>query len=201
MPALGERTDAPPAALPLARPRVPSEPAGLALGEVAPPFPPLADRNGERYAFESFDRFPVLVLAFLGNACPAVKACLPELAALQRGYAARGCQVVAINPNNPYLSPTDSEEGMRRLGEEFDLPYPYLKDPGGAVARGYCARNTPHFLLLDAERRLRYRGRMFDSRQPGRAGSRDLEDALVAVVEGRPLLVTETIPLGCSIVW
>lgn len=178
-----------------------SEQAELKLGEVAHGFDSLPAVDGSSYSFESFRSHRVLVLAFLGDACPAVKACIGELVDLQRRFAADGVQVVGINPNNPFLSPTDTLERMVPWAQEFAVNFPYLKDVSGRVARAFGAKNSPHFLVLDADRRLRYRGRMFDSRQPERATRRDVEEVVRHLVDGRPVEPTETMPLGCSIVW
>ncbi|HZY93040.1 MAG TPA: thioredoxin family protein [Thermoplasmata archaeon] len=178
-----------------------NESPALPIGEAGPPFTELAGVDGQRHGIGSFAQSRVLVLAFLGNACPAAKGLLPELTALQLRYRSQGVQVVAINPNNPHLSPRDSLEEMIRFAEEHGLNFPYLKDPDGSVARTYGARNTPHFVVLDSERKLRYRGRMFDSREPARATQRDLDEVLGALLAGRPVARPETSPLGCGIVW
>lgn len=191
----------PPELIPLLRNVEPRSAPGISLGESAPSFVGLPGVDGREYSLASFAQHRVLVLAFLGNACPAAKGCLPELVDLQSRLASLGVQVVGINSNNPHLSPTDRFEEMVRFSTERRLGFPYLKDPDGAFARLCGARNTPHFLVLDEGRRLRYRGRMFDSREPARATRRDLEDAIVAVVDGRPFEGTETPALGCSIVW
>ena len=66
---------------------------------------------------------------------------------------------------------------VRRAGEKR-FNFPYLKDADGAVAERYGAISTPHVFVLDAARRLVYRGRIDDKRDPARATSSDLENAL-----------------------
>lgn len=171
------------------------------MGEQAVGLPPLVGPEGESHSLESYGRYGALVLAFLGNACPAVKACTQSLVRLQSSFASRGGQVLGLNPNNPYLSPTDTLAEMTRWSSEHRLNFPYLKDPEGGWARRLGVTNTPQFVVLDRERRLRYRGRLFDSRDPARATTHDLEEALEAVLFERPVVVAETNPLGCSIVW
>jgi len=172
-----------------------------AMGAVVGPLPALRGVDGQEIGLASFPAGRTLVLAFLGDSCPAVEACVPSLVDLQRRFEARGLQVVAVNSNNPFLSPMDSPTEMSRFARDWGLNFPYLKDFDGQWARGVGATNTPHFVVLDQNRRIRYRGRMFDSRDPERASSRDLEDAVVGVLEGRSVASSETRALGCSIVW
>jgi hypothetical protein len=60
--------------------------------------------------------------------------------------------------------------------------------------------STPHAFVFDGERRLRYRGRIDDSRDPARVTSFDLDRALADMFEDRPVEVSETQPFGCAIV-
>lgn len=53
----------------------------------------------------------------------------------------------------------------------------------------------------DAARRLRYRGRLADSRQPATATRHDLADALEDLAAGRPVRLPDAPAMGCSIVW
>jgi hypothetical protein len=110
-------------------------------------------------------------------------------------------QVVAINSNNPYLSPPDTLAQMSLRAAEKGFNFPYLKDETGAAARAYGATRTPTALLFDGDRRLRYRGRIADARHPARVTRHDLEQAIDDLLAGRPVEVPETEAFGCSIVW
>ncbi|MDQ4145339.1 MAG: thioredoxin family protein, partial [Actinomycetota bacterium] len=79
--------------------------------------------------------------------------------------------------------------------------FPYLKDDEATLARGCGALTTPHAFVFDSARRLRYRGRLADSRDPARASVHDLTNALDDLLSGRHVAVPETAPTGCSIVW
>src|SRR6202030_2747816 len=54
-------------------------------------------------------------------------------------------------------------------------------------------------VLLDASGVLRYRGRIDDQRDPAEVKSHDLRAALDAVLAGRPVAKSETLPFGCVI--
>ena len=172
----------------------------LRIGERAPAFGELRGVDGASYSLASFSRHPYLVVIFTCNGCPTVKANEDRLIALQERYSAAGVQLVAINANNPYLSPPDTFEEMVRRSGEKRFNFPYLKDPTGAVAEQYGAISTPHVFVLDAPRRLRYKGRIDDTRDPARATYSDLENALRDLFAGSPVGVPETQPFGCAIV-
>lgn len=172
----------------------------LHLGERAPNFGHLWGVDGEDYSFVSFDHHPILILVFTCNGCPTVKANEDRLIGLQERYGRAGVQLVAINSNNPYLSPPDTADEMVRRAREKGFNFPYLKDADGAVAAAFGAISTPHVFMFDATRRLLYKGRIDDARDPARATASDLENALRDIFAGRPVSVPETQPFGCAIV-
>jgi peroxiredoxin len=174
--------------------------AMVAIGQQATDFHDLLAVDGKRYSLTSFARRPYLVIAFICTGCPTVKANEGRLIDLQTRYEAAGVQFVAINANNPYLSPPDTLDEMTRRALDKHFNFPYLKDQDGAVAQSYGAISTPHVFVLDASRRLVYKGRIDDSRDPARATYSDLENALQDLFAGEPVRVAETQPFGCAIV-
>jgi peroxiredoxin len=172
----------------------------LRIGQRAPSFRDLRGVDGERYSLASFDRDRILVIVFTSNGCPTVKANEDRLVALQERYRDAGVGFVAINANNPYMSPPDTFDEMARRAREKRFNFPYLKDPEGAVAEQFGAISTPHVFVLDADRRLIYKGRIDETRDPARATYSDLENALRDVFAGTPVRTPETQPFGCAIV-
>ena len=178
---------------------VTSEPA--ILGAVAPGFSQVAAIDGRHYSLSSFDGREVLALVFLGNGCPTAKSCEDGLIELQAAYESRGVKLIAINPNNPYLSPPDTLREMSRRAHAKGYNFPYLKDPDATLARAYGVTRTPQACVLDGDRVLRYRGRVFDARDPARVHRRDLQEAVDDLLAHREVRVPETDAFGCSIVW
>lgn len=172
----------------------------LTIGQKAPEFQGLPGVDGRDYGLGSFADTSVLVLIFIGNGCPTVKANEGRLIALQDRYAPQGIQFVAINSNNPSLSPADTFAEMVDRARAKRFNFPYLKDVDGHIAHAYGAISTPHTFVLDRTRRLRYKGRIDDTRDPSRATHSDLEDALADIVAHRTVQVPETQPFGCAIV-
>jgi hypothetical protein len=83
----------------------------------------------------------------------------------------------------------------------------YLRDEDQTVAEAYGATHTPEFFLFapdaaDTTPRLRYHGKMDDNYQnPAAVRERYLENALKAVLAGKPVPVAETHSIGCTIKW
>jgi peroxiredoxin len=173
----------------------------LQIGATAPEFHDLLGVDGQRYSLTSFEDSRLLVVIFTSNGCPTARAFEGRLAELDAALAGDGVRMVAINANNPHLSPGDSYEEMVRRASERQFPFHYLKDEDGSVARAYGAISTPHAFVFDEERRLRYQGRLADSRLPEKVTSPDLENALRDLIAGRAPRVPVTVPFGCSIVW
>ena len=152
----------------------------LQIGARAPGFIDLLGVDGSRYSLSSFE---------------------DRLGEIDASNGPDGVRVVAINSNNPFLSPSDSYGEMVRRASERRFRFLYLKDHDGTVARTYGAISTPHAFVFDQDRMLRYQGRIADSRIPEKVTSPDLENALRDLLAGRPPRVPLTVPFGCSIVW
>lgn len=144
----------------------------------------------------------VTVVVFTCNHCPYALAWHERLLAVASDYVDRGVRTLLINPNDAERYPRDSAEAMReRVGEEGPWPAPYLRDEDQEVARAYGAQTTPDVFVLDAERRVRYRGAPDSDHGNEVANSQWLRDALDAVLEGREPDPAQTDPVGCSVKW
>ena len=156
--------------------------------------------DGGRYSTESFEHMPFLAVIVTGNACPTAKAWDSELIKLQRDYFGHGLQVLVVNPNNQYLSPQDTFERMVKRASDAGFNFPYVKDEAAVLARRLGAFVTPQVFLFDAERKLRYTGRIADSRRPAAVMRYDMKMAIDDLVAGREVEVPQTDPFGCALV-
>ena len=118
-------------------------------GMRAPPFA-LRATDGRTYTLADVRGAHGLVVAFLCNHCPYVRAALPAM--IRDARALRGCGVgfVGINANDARAYPDDSYEAMIALADETALPFLYLRDETQQVARAYGAVCTPEFFGFDA---------------------------------------------------
>jgi peroxiredoxin len=173
----------------------------LALGDRAPGVRSLVGADGATRSLEAFGEARVLVVVFVGNGCPTVRLYEERLADLHRRFSEQGLQIVLVNSNNGHLSPPDTYERVLARAVRSTLPFPYVKDQDGSLAKACGAICTPHAFAFDGERRLRYRGRIDDSRTGGSVTTHDLEDAIGALLGTGTVKVAETTPFGCAIVW
>ncbi|MGB7934237.1 MAG: thioredoxin family protein [Gammaproteobacteria bacterium] len=143
-----------------------------------------------------------LLVIFICNHCPYVKAVRTRLVRDARELKALGVGSVAIMSNDPAVQPEDSFENMQHIAREFAFPFPYLLDETQEVARAYGAVCTPDFFGYNNRLELQYRGRLDASRKETAADARrELFEAMRLVAEtGQG--PREQIPgIGCSIKW
>lgn len=172
----------------------------LRLGSRAPDFA-LPGVDGKTHRLADFDA-RVLVVAFWCNHCPYVQAYEDRVIEYARAAAARDVAVVAISSNEVENYPEDDFPYMVERAQSKGYPFPYLRDEDQSVARAFGAQCTPHFLVFDAERRLRYQGRFDDSKdRPQAVTRRFLPDAVDDLLAGREVSTPETWAIGCSIKW
>lgn len=144
----------------------------------------------------------VLVM-FICNHCPFVKAIRERLAEDCRELAQHGVGTVAIMSNDPTDYPDDSFDNMRKVAEEFDFPFPYLMDETQEVAKAYGAVCTPDFFGYNKNLKLQFRGRLDASgTKPATEGARrELLDAMIQVAETGTGPDEQIPSVGCSIKW
>jgi peroxiredoxin len=173
----------------------------LAIGDRAPDFN-LPGVDGRNYALADFAGKPALVIIWSCNHCPMVVRYEDRMVELQRDYADRGVQVVAINSNDVARYPDDSFERMVERARDKGFPFPYLRDESQQVARAYGPAVTPEVFLFDAKRKLVYHGRIDDNPDdPSAVRRRDLREALEALLAGAPIATAETNAVGCGVKW
>ena len=144
-----------------------------------------------------------LLVIFMSNHCPYVKAIRKKLVRDTRDLQLLGINSVAIMPNDTVAYPEDSFENMVRTSNEFNFPFPYLLDETQEVARAYDAVCTPDFFGYNADLELQYRGRL-DAAGPKSdddTKERELFEAMKQVAESGRGPEHQIPSMGCSIKW
>lgn len=161
----------------------------------------LLGTDDRRYSLDSFSDKKVLVIIFMCNHCPYVKAVLQRLIDLQNEWIDQGVQFIGINSNDTVKYPDDSMENMKKIVAEKKIPFPYLLDETQEVAAAYDAVCTPDIFVYGAERTLLYHGRIDDNWQnPDEVTRYELAEAIQMANDG--IALEEQIPsMGCSIKW
>jgi peroxiredoxin len=173
----------------------------LAIGAKAPNFK-LPATDGKTYGLNDFEEASVLVVFFTCNHCPYVIGSDESTRQTVLKFRNKGVQFVGINANSKNTYPEDSFPNMVKRMEQNQFPWLYLHDESQEVARAYGALKTPHFFVFDKNRKLIYTGRALDHpREAAKATVFDLENALSEHLEGKPLSMPLTNPIGCNIKW
>ena len=158
--------------------------------------------DSKTYSIESFSDKNVLVLIFMCNHCPYVKAVLQRLIALQVETAHQGVQLIGINSNDVDRYPDDSMENMQKITKEKGINFPYLLDVSQEMANNYDAVCTPDIYVYGTERKLLYRGRIDDNwEHEEKVSQRNLKEAVDCIVAGKKVPDKQISSIGCSIKW
>jgi len=159
--------------------------------------------DGERWSLARSRGSRGLLVMFICNHCPYVKAVRERLVRDARELSPLGVNAVAIMSNDPADYPEDSYENMRRIARDFSFPFPYLLDDSQAVAKAYGAVCTPDFFGYNAALALQYRGRLDASGKQAAPDNvrRELFEAMRQVAETGRGPEAQTPSVGCSIKW
>jgi peroxiredoxin len=171
------------------------------LGAPCPDFR-LPAVDGKSYGRDDFTASPVLVVMFICNHCPYVKAVEDRIIALDRRFGPRGVQLVGVCANDAASYPDDAFDKLAERWRQKEYRFPYLHDESQQVARAFGAVCTPDIYVYDQQRTLAYRGRIDDSwKEPAKVTRQELADALEALLAGQRPAAEQRPSLGCSIKW
>ena len=172
------------------------------FGWKAPDFE-LTDTFGTLRSLETLRGPNGLLLMFICNHCPYVKAIIDRLCHDVHEIQAMGFGVAAIMSNDAHAYPEDSFANMKALAKRLNFSFPYLHDPSQDVARAYGAVCTPDFFGFNRDLELQYRGRLDSC---GIAPitpdvKRELVDAMHLIAQTGHGPTEQTACIGCSIKW
>lgn len=184
----------------------------LKSGDVAPDFD-LLGTDGKKHKLSEYTGGEALVVLFTSNHCPTSHSIERRLQKFYEEYKGKGVKLLAINPNHPdglskdelgYGEFGDSYAEMKPYAEKNKWTFDYLYDGDTqTVARAYGCLATPHVFVFDKNLKLRYQGRFDDSRfyDDSTVKSKDCQNAVDAILAGKPVELELTKPMGCSTKW
>jgi thiol-disulfide isomerase/thioredoxin len=168
---------------------------------VCPDFNLLA-MDGKSYSLKDFKNNQPLLVMFICNHCPYVKAIEDRLIQLAADLKLLSVNTVGICSNDPNGYPEDSFENLQKRWNQKKYLFPYLHDETQKTAQDFGAVCTPDFFLFDHDLRLQYRGRLDDSwKDPSQVKKRELYEAALALKNRQKIGFKETPSMGCSIKW
>jgi peroxiredoxin len=185
-------------------------PPPLAIGSAAPDFC-LPAIDGQTHCLKEYASSKVLVIAFTCNHCPTAQLYESRIKQLAADYKDRGVALIAIEPNNPnavrldemgYTDVGDSLDDMKTRASYRHFNFPYLYDgETQKISRAYGPTATPHLFIFDADRKLRYEGRVDNYPREPLVSIKDARNAIDALLADKPLRTAKTPSVGCSTKW
>ena len=171
------------------------------LGRAVAPFV-LRDYRGKEHALNEYQDAKVVVVCFMGTQCPLAKLYGPKLERLHAKYASQGVVVLGV-----FSNVQDSIKELAAFARDHALSFPVLRDQRNSVADDFRATRTPEVVVLDADRKVRYQGRIDEQYTFGSgvglakpvAKRNDLEMAVQELLQGRKVSVARTAAKGCLI--
>jgi peroxiredoxin len=171
------------------------------FGAPAPDFD-LPGTDGRRYRRDQLAGPNGLLVMFICNHCPYVKAVIDKIVRDATELKSQGIGAVAVSSNDPRDYPEDSFENMKTVAARLSFPFPYLFDETQEVAKAYGAVCTPDFFGYNGKLELQYRGRLDDSGRFAKPDApRELYNAMVQVARTGKGPENQTASIGCSIKW
>ncbi|MCO8122744.1 thioredoxin family protein [Stieleria sp. TO1_6] len=168
----------------------------LDIGDKAPAWKSLPGTDGKEHSFDAVSDAKVIVVAFTCNSCPYAVDAEDRLQQLTNTYRDRGVSVIAINVNTVQ---EDLLPAMKQRAEEKEFSFPYLFDESQEIAKQFGAKYTPEFFVINQQQQIVYMGSLDDSPDGREVTKTYVADAIDAVLAGKQVTVTETVPVGCRI--
>jgi peroxiredoxin len=162
-------------------------------------WPPLVDIQGHRHHPLQEPDIRALVMITVMADCPIVNSYAPEYNRLMEDYRQRGVQIFLLQ-----VDPHATLESLQEHARRYDLKLPVIHDADHAWVSRLGATRTPEATVLGPNGKVRYRGRIDDlyfdiGKRRAAATTRDLRDAIEAILDDRPIAHPRTTALGCYI--
>jgi len=170
----------------------------VSVGDKAPTFSGIPAVQGDQDTSLTLGdiKEDVVVLVFLGNHCPVVRAYEDRIIDFTSDYKGKNVKVVGVSVND---LDSDRLPAIKDYIKENKSNYVYGYDESQQIGRAYGATNTPQFFVFDKDRVIRYMGAMDDSQNEAKVKKTYLRDAVDALLKGETVEVSETRPVGCGV--
>jgi peroxiredoxin len=186
-------------------------PKVLEIGASLPPFS-LPGTDGKTHTEKDYADAKIFCVIFTCNHCPDSVAAAARTEKIHQGYKGKGVAIIAVNSNNPaslrpdelgYSPYNDSFEEMKPFADSYGWTFPYLYDGEKQKFATACgAQSTPHVFVFDADRKLRYTGRMDDAgRKKDPVEKSYIVNAFDSILAGKEVAEPVTRSFGCSTKW
>jgi len=165
----------------------------------------LTNTDGKSVSLKDYPEAKGFIVVFTCNHCPFAKLYPERLKELSLKFSSQRVPLIAISSTDTLMYDQDTYREMVRRAREEQYNFPYLYDKTQAVAKEFGAQKTPHAFVLWKENdqwKIKYNGAVDDNgEEPAKVIHHYVEDAVHALLSGKPVPVTETKSIGCQIRW
>lgn len=157
--------------------------------------------DDKKYSLASFNEFEAVLVIFMCNHCPYVKAKVDAINELQNRFKGK-LAVIGINSNDAVAYPDDSFDSMKEFAKQRGISFWYLVDETQKVAKKYGAVCTPDPFLFNKERKLVFHGRIDNAMKPeDKATENTMTLNVEKLLAGQSISKDFDPSIGCSIKW
>ena len=139
------------------------------------------------------------VFVFVATDCPISNRYAPEVQRLHAEFSSRGIAFWLV-----YADQATTNETIQKHLKDYAYAIAALRDPEHSLVKRTGAKVTPEAVVFGRNREIAYRGRIDDryvelGQMRPAPTRKDLEEALAAVLAGKPVPVPTTRAIGCHI--
>lgn len=172
---------------------------GYQVGDVVADFS-ARDVTGKSVSIKDFETAKGFVIVFTCNTCPVAQKYEQRIIQLAEKLNDKEWPLIAINSNDEGMSPGDSFDKMQSRAKSKKYSFPYLHDESQAIVNAFGATKTPHFYVLDANKKIKYIGALDDNAEDVSAiNTRYVENAIGAIEKNQDPNPSFTRAVGCGI--
>jgi len=154
----------------------------------------LKDYNGKSHSLSDYEKSKAIVIMFIATECPVSNAYNTRMEKLYETYKDKEVAFLGINSNKQ-----ESVEDIKNHAKEHSFRFPILKDKNNIIADKFEASVTPEIYVLNSNFEVMYHGRIDNSRNESEVSSKDLDNALNEILNGKKVTNQRTKAFGCTI--
>jgi peroxiredoxin len=154
----------------------------------------LSDESGNIHTLRSFSG-KIVAFVVWSYKCPSAIRYTDRLYVLQKKYDKNEVVLVGVAPGS-----SETAAAIRANKANLNIDFPILLDRDGSLTGMLGATHIPSVFIIDGNARLQYRGAIDNDKRIGDDKRRAYaEDAIEAIMTGRPVKAREIEARGCLI--
>lgn len=159
----------------------------------------LSTLDQKTFSFEAIKKNTGSVFIFLLPDCPACESYSRTLNQLQEKFKSSGIRFYGVFPGH-----YNTEQEMKEYQSRYRINFLLMTDPDKKLVQHLGAKISPEVFVIGNTGKTLYRGRIDDwlyavGKKKLKVSTHDLKNALDAIVQKKPIAVSETNAIGCII--